>query len=61
MKYKKLILNGPKIFLLFIVLFPVFIIDGIISIVAVVVVWPFDKLRSLLETALTKLINSINE
>lgn len=60
MRYNRLILNGPKILLLFILLIPVFIIDGIISIIAIIVLWPFDKLRSVLETALTRLINTIN-
>jgi len=59
MKYKKLLLNGPKILILFILLIPVFVVDGILSIFAYVVLWPFEKLREIIETILTKLINSI--
>lgn len=59
MKAKKLIINGPKIILLFILLFPVFLIDGILSIIAMIILYPFDKLRSILELALIKLTQSL--
>jgi hypothetical protein len=59
MKAKKLIFNGPKILLLFLMLIPVFLIDGILSIIAIVVLYPFDKLRSLIERALMNLTESL--
>jgi len=59
MKYKKLLFNGPKILILFVLLIPVFIMDGLISIFALLLIWPFEKLRTILETALTTLINTI--
>jgi len=59
MKAKRLIVNGPKILLLFVLLIPVFLIDGILSIIAIIILWPFDSLRSVIEKALVTLTKSL--
>lgn len=59
MKAKRLIVNGPKILLLFALLIPVFLIDGILSAIAIIILWPFDSLRSVIEKALVTLTKSL--